>query len=492
MLTKYQQHKNTLNTTYKHIRIQHTKTHTHVNFLPSIPHPPSLTLHRTETVIYATIKRTPAGDSNRYNIQQARIVDTQKPRARLFLSPTRPKTPVLSSHRLSMSAGTPRVCRRLLETPALSTFAPAPTPALHPPQIPYREKKNPLPTTRLSCYSPSTVATLTRRKQHHKSVQDLLLGDTGEPITDHFAESRFATIRTAKMPAKLTAKAPAPPAAPAPAASCAAEDHDQTYGFLSRRQATQSADNLCDKVEEEILRLSQASDATPAEDGRQRTAATAAAFFASKLRQMSTGTQKLIHRLYASPPSDGNAGRRLPDISAPVCGTLRSQARLSTFGTRTRRSLSYGNLLDAKELQTVAVDIVDFDQRPPSPPSPTLLPPTPAVMLPRLQQQSLPQPPQPLQPHHPGSDGDADSGILVSESGQSSIVGDACDVGDAIGCSGHLSATQSLLLLSDAEAQSSGNGSGTDESDLDGVELRLRRGARSSFASDVLRYVRVL
>lgn len=264
----------------------------------------------------------------------------------------------------------------------------------------------------------------------HKSVQDLLSASTEVAdeaatsvspirITDHFAESRFATIKTVK-----SALEPRTSIAPQP-------DPDQTYGFLALR--TKSADNLCDKVEEEILRLSQADADTRV--CNRKTAA--AAFLTSKLRQMSSGTQKFIHRLYSPQLTAEHSGSKGNVAVTPVVQPL----------PNTRRSLSYGNLLDVKEMNTLTIHHQHHQLN----------------ALDTLR----PSDAKEAHTHHD----DSDSGILVSESGQSSIVGDASDVGDAI-AGQHHSTCMRMLSISDAEVQSSGT-----ESELDGP----------SYAADILR-----
>lgn len=392
-------------------------------------------------------------------------MDTQKPRARLFLSPARPKTPVLptasSQHRfsaVSAQAGTPRVCRRFEPLMPLSTFATPATESSSSTSISYREKKNPLPTTRLSCFAPSET-TLTRRNvgTHRSSADDLLnvptaafalqstdstSSATHNNASDHFAESRFATIRTVKSP-------PTSPQRSSMLDRTLTNDDvddevDHTYGFLALR--TQSADNLCDKVEEEILRISHAADASqnqPPVNHLNRTTA----FLTSKLRKMTNGTQKFINRLYSPQPNGAAADEQLkqPEITAPVMGTLRSNpSRFATTrrrpfvnaeGAQSRRSLSYSNLLDVTEMIPIVND--------------------------RLDESTLTV----VAVHHD----DADSGILVSESGQSSIVGDASDVGDAIVAIG-------IQHREEVEQQSCGNS----ELDLQAADMR-------SFAAEVLR-----
>lgn len=424
-------------------------------------------------------------------------------------------------------------------------FVPSTTHGGAPPTIPYREKKNPLPTTRLSCYAAPThdaaIATLTRRKlvhanNTHRSVQDLLsatssssspsssdadedatvtktnsgpirTANTIHRITDHFAESRFATIRTAKTPpvtpqrCKITPTPPlAPPPSPPPRSvpsglpqeamaqtRCSADvrhtesEHDQTYGFLTMRTA-KSANNLCDKVEEEILRLSNSQAAAAQQQQQQhmtphnRKATAAAAFLTSRLRKMSTGTQRFIHRLYspqrphsthlstAGPFAEATQPDNAASIAAPFNGgTLQSFAsryqarRPSIAGQTSRRSLSYGNLLDVHDNDKVdSIDASDLD-------SLSTVTAGVAELMPSLNN---------CMSSSPLLDADADSGILVSESGQSSIVGDASDVGDGI------QSLQLALSTSDTEVHSSGT-----ESELDMVELRGGR----AFVADVLR-----
>lgn len=210
------------------------------------------------------------------------------------------------------------------------------------------------------------------------------------------------------------------------AAAAAAADvhHDETYGFAAAAAAvaapskTKSVDNLCDQIEEEIMRRNSSTIL----DGHSPTTAPTTSskkritYLSNRIRVMSNRTQRLFHRFVQSGKggvgSGGDSAAQSEDSNNDFVmlraadATTALPASLTTC--KSRRSLSYGNLpaIDDFNLMNAAADGggVGNDMH------------TLTKRLDALGGGSM--------------DGaielnmadDADSGILVNESGQSSII----------------------------------------------------------------------
>lgn len=162
------------------------------------------------------------------------------------------------------------------------------------------------------------------------------------------------------------------------------DDDDETYGFSKLR--TQSTDNLCDQLERNINHLAAVDRQHHQQTVKKQSRKLSSTFLASRMKLVSQRTQKLFQRFY-QPSSDSVDRDRRPSISSPILlddHHYPAELKLKPIG-RNRRSLSYGHLpdpildqLEIKNAITTGPDKVLSD--------------------------------------------DADSGILVNDSGQSSIV----------------------------------------------------------------------
>lgn len=418
------------------------------------------------TASISPAKKRSHGTSNCYNIQEGKIIETRRPRCR-YLSPVRTKNKSLFCSNVSSStiqASTPIIIKKSSQQPQLSPKTAEPSflnrndhkgPLTSGGTIPYREKKNPLPSTRLSCYKPKIP--ITSNLPHYKSVDDFMFlncedlntteSDASPPAIevseiDMFAKCRLKSHRPSQEPPddnddvfRASSSPPATLQRPAmgqlhhqlhqqrPKNSTPVDvTHDETYGFAAAvaTHKTKSVDNLCDEIEKEVMRRNSSGpvpilNATPANKKRIATA-----FLSNRFRMMSNRTQRLFQR-FVSQQNDSK-----PTVITPTEQTPSSGPALPSSLTtcKSRRSLSYGNL----------PDIDDF-----------------RLELPKANEQQ-----QYHSPSHQhinldenihrddlicnmtktldalsagsGSAGeDADSGILVNESGQSSIVETAED-----------------------------------------------------------------
>lgn len=171
-------------------------------------------------------------------------------------------------------------------------------------------------------------------------------------------------------------------------------DHDETYGFAARKS---------NPIDTTTAVVSDAHAPPTNMLPKKKPTAAPGAFLTQRWRLMSNRTQKLLHRIYHPVDRGAEARNRRPVISSPIPIDVRvhpGSIDLTRSG-RNRRSLSYGHLPDLDE----------FREKPPRQPQP-------------LQQSNLPKASsaavKAIIVEH--SDTDADSGILLNESGQSSIV----------------------------------------------------------------------
>lgn len=155
--------------------------------------------------------------------------------------------------------------------------------------VPYREKRNPLSNTRLSCYKPaintSTAAVNHRNFKNYKSVEDFLSMDTTES----------SSVSSSEMAA-----------------------------------------SSCNRINDEFN-----DDATSTMQKNKRLG------FSSKFRSMSNKTQKLFSKFYSS----SNSLKSSTDVSNDFTINIQPKKFSLTAPkvSHSRRSLSYGTLPDFKD-----------------------------------------------------------------------------------------------------------------------------------------------
>lgn len=415
-------------------------------------------------------KKRSHGTSNCYNIQEGKIIETRRPRCR-YLSPVRTKNKSLfggnsNSNTATTNTSTPIIIKKISQQPELSPKSSEPSflnrndlKGIHTSggTIPYREKKNPLPSTRLSCYKPKIP--ITSNLPHYKSVDDFMFLNSEDPTTtdsdasppvieiskiDMFAKCRLKSHRSSQEPPDdnddVFRASPSPPATPQRPAMGQLHHqlhqqrpkninsipvdvtHDETYGFAAAvaTNKTKSVENLCDEIEREVMRRNSSGpvpvlNAMPTNKKRIATA-----FLSNRFRLMSNRTQKLFQR-FVSHPTDTKPPIIPTTEQVPPGGLA---LPLSLTNCRSRRSLSYGNLPDIDDFslevpktseqhqyQSPSHQHIDLNE---TIHSDDLI----CNMTKTLDALSAGS----------GSTGeDADSGILVNESGQSSIVETADD-----------------------------------------------------------------
>lgn len=170
-----------------------------------------------------------------------------------------------------------------------------------------------------------------------------------------------------------------------------AEDDDETYGFS--KLLTMSSDNLCDQLEQNISHLA----AVQQQQTPKKTRKLSSTFLANRMKLVSQRTQKLFQRIY---PSSSVDRQRRPEISNPILlddHHYPPEWNLKPVG-RSRRSLSYGNLHEPSDVEPIEIT----------------------------------KPKSINQERVLDAVDDADSGILVNESGQSSIVCESATPDDSL------------------------------------------------------------
>uniref|UniRef100_A0A1Y9H1Z2 PDZ domain-containing protein n=2 Tax=Anopheles dirus TaxID=7168 RepID=A0A1Y9H1Z2_9DIPT len=402
------------------------------------------------------------------------------------------------------------------------------SPSLSQRSIPYREKKNPLGSTRLSCYQPislesrpeecpepdrlqhgvavvdsrnsATLRIQTVRLPLYKSVDDLIfLGSSGDVIVpdpldapeqtsepskvaaDQHSQSavqrlggstkhqhhlkRAITVESpttvgiatdrrlscpqnttaagteSSSPSTTTSEVPKndPKRAPEPNVMTMDDhplDHDETYGFAQMRTTLgpiETAYRLrLEALKQETNGTADPSPATLKTPKKKDN-------FTNKIRAMSDRTQKLFSRIYSTNGAGGSSAPKGYHLSATK-SLKKSTGKLSEAS---RRSVSYGALPGLADFQQSGPsrqcddDYEDVEKRPPPdivPPASALLPPPPPPPLSSKQHQlddidadllvggagSVITISSGSAGHTDAEDGD--SGILVNESGASSIL----------------------------------------------------------------------
>lgn len=415
-------------------------------------------------------KKRSHGTSNCYNIQEGKIIETHRPRCR-YLSPVRTKNKTLfggnssSNNTTTTNSSTPIINKKISQQPQLSPTTTEPS-FLHRNDqkglttsggtIPYREKKNPLPSTRLSCYKPKIPITL--NLPHYKSVDDFMFlnsedlntteSDASPPVIeisdiDMFTKCRSKSHRSFQEPPDdnddVFSASPSPPATPQRPAMGQLHHqlhqqrpknthstpvdvtHDETYGFAAAvaTTKTKSVENLCDQIEKEVMRRNSSGpvpvlNATPANKKRIASA------LSNRFRLMSNRTQRLFQRFVH------NQNDTKPVITPSTEQVPSSGLELPTSLTtcKSRRSLSYGNLPDIDDFRLEVTKASEQQQY--QSPSQQHIDLNETIHRDDL----ICNMTKTLDALSGGSGSageDADSGILVNESGQSSIVETADD-----------------------------------------------------------------
>jgi hypothetical protein len=175
--------------------------------------------------------------------------------------------------------------------------------------VPYREKRNPLSSTRLSCYKPVPdrkfdLASL----KNYKSVDDFLSLDSSmADVSESVVSMPFI-----------------------------ASSHDLTL----RRRLDDSAE-----VQPKTSQQLETSDALPKHKKHG---------ISNKLRSMSDKTQKLFSKLYSSSNLKSNS-----NSSSDVCNDFILQR--PSHAVNSRRSLSYGTLPGINEFEIKKIETEDGD-----------------------------------------------------------------------------------------------------------------------------------
>lgn len=275
--------------------------------------------------------------------------------------------------------------------------------------INYREKRNPLVSTRLSCYKPKLSGHYSL--PHCKSVDDFMFlnaDDTASTCSDYSGDMTTALIGSYHAEDHKNNRMNE---IDVPNSVCTDEQSannepktvntDATYGFI----ATKSIQDNLDKKDMEANNTTNTSLMASKKKS-------SSAYLSERIKSMSNRTQKIFSRLYNHNHPNGK------DTSSPHnIFSIKSKPSIAVdqsntnVGTNSRRSLSYGNLpaledfhrnLKAFENNVIKIDIKDSTS----------------------DDHSI------ISDDHLGSEKnhkdvlaeDTDSGILVNESGQSSII----------------------------------------------------------------------
>ena len=428
--------------------------------------------HSTYLILYVADNDTLAkrrshhGTSNCYNIQEGRIIETsssRRPRSR-YLSPARTKnkslcpilfqntsTPIAASSTLSVSSNTskstnnnnrsatlpPQLQQPLHQSPQSTTnqtfgtsLCKKNTTAFSNKNgstsssgssscksgISYRgEKKNPLQSTRLSCYKPKISTGGDYSLPHYKSVDDFLFfnaaeltecdtdyscggSDMAALIGAYHAESRKKQILPTDVRKMQTVKQEELPKnkenkedSNIVVSVHRPQEDDSIYGFTTFK--TKSIENiLCDSPREVKKKPS-----------------TSSSYLSNRIRLMSNRTQKLFHRFY-NPDTSSNVQVR-PKSKVAECGGPNEFSNQNNAVCR--RSLSYGNLPGIDEFHH-SLKVIDRSNLTKTNTS------NEAVEL--LSNKFIEGGLENTKETNCNNAEDTDSGILVNESGQSSII----------------------------------------------------------------------
>uniref|UniRef100_A0A1Q3G326 Putative pdz domain-containing protein n=1 Tax=Culex tarsalis TaxID=7177 RepID=A0A1Q3G326_CULTA len=389
---------------------------------------------RKSRIDLSPVNWTKKSSINCYNIEEGRVIERPKGR---YISPIRIKNKQQAQQQQQQQYGTP-VCRRILQRDRGSTDGGSPSaasglknlsksignisavtaigdksPSLSHRSVVYREKekKYPLGSTRLSCYQPINFdeGTANAKSQLYKSVDDLIFlngGTTAGAEEDCASEANKAVTTTTSSQLNqslITSRTTAVEqqqnlSAPVVTAESSAEaelepkmmsgDHDETYGFAQMRDGGNSIEAM---YRHKLAAFKQAEAAAAAEF---KTPAKKKDNFTNKIKAMSDRTQKLFSKIYSN--SSYKTHSTSVDAGGNFHASSKSLKKSPSKVSNNRRSMSYGALPGLADFQK---NLEKHNQNPSSEDDP---PGTTGI-------------------HRPDAE-DCDSGILVNESGASSIL----------------------------------------------------------------------
>ncbi|XP_055599022.1 uncharacterized protein LOC129748425 [Uranotaenia lowii] len=427
---------------------------------------------RKSRIDLSPVNWTKKSSINCYNIEEGRVVERPKGR---YISPIRIK----NKHQAQLANGangthTP-VSRRILqrdkapaeasESPAdgtlarslsksignlNATFGESKSPSLSHRSIVYREKekKNPLGSTRLSCYQPinfENSSDIGTKSLLYKSVDDLIFLSGG--LTAENCESDFSgpadnnnkeqngsnaatslnnssnnknttesqlnqsllisscvssncaintrgapTTSSSSLSVVVAAESDEPKNDRSNMAASGLVDHDETYGFAQLRckpSIEQMYQMKLDALKDEEKLNDSSNFKTPHKKKEN---------FTHKIKAMSDRTQKLFSKIYSN--NSAYKGSSTTPVQTPHISPSKSLKKSPSKVSANRRSMSYGALPGLTDFQKSLEKSHQEEQH-------------------RHQQQQ--------QHQNPDSGEDCDSGIIVNESGASSILLDGED-----------------------------------------------------------------
>lgn len=311
--------------------------------------------------------------------------------------------------------------------------------------ISYNEKRNPLADTRLSCYKPKANEKYSL-PAHYKSVDDFLFLNSNEdntssdssvsssPLDDKKRVMATATAPSAKCDRSVDQLADTPTTAES--SLCIAQRRFGRNEYAGDdpdfKLTTKSVENICDSHLYDDR--AHATAITPNSNKKMKRPNMTQ--FSDKIKTMSSRTQKLFARIY-------HHGAQLTKQQKPVGGGTPASndagERKTMFGIKaatcrmkmpkSRRSLSFGNIPDLEDFKQVLKEIDQLDD---DGEGKRQVIQADAPNMNNHKQHERQKQPAPLPPQHRLHDDvkddlldeceDTDSGILVNESGQSSII----------------------------------------------------------------------
>lgn len=185
--------------------------------------------------------------------------------------------------------------------------------------VPYREKRNPLSSTRLSCYKPLPDKKFDNLK-NYKSVDDFLSLDATES-----PDASDVNDTIVSMP-------------------FIASSNDLSMNSPMRNSSEALGDAATPKMSQQ-------------QDGADTLRRMKKHGISSKLRSMSDKTQKLFSRLYSNPSLKSNSS------SSDVCNDfiIQRPVKAPSISINSRRSLSYGTLPGVNEFEIKKIEAEDGD-----------------------------------------------------------------------------------------------------------------------------------
>lgn len=312
--------------------------------------------------------------------------------------------------------------------------------------ISYNEKRNPLADTRLSCYKPKANEKYSL-PAHYKSVDDFLFLNSNEDTASDSSTMSSSPVDDKRVLTSAIAASAVcdrsvdkpddtPPTA-AESSLCMAQRRFGRNEYVADdpdfKLTTKSVENICDSHLYDDR--SHATAITPNSNKKMKRPNMTQ--FSDKIKTMSSRTQKLFARIY-------HHGAQLTKQQKPAAGGTPASndtgERKTMFGIKaatcrmkmpkSRRSLSFGNIPDLEDFKQVLKEIDQLDDGGGDGKRPETQATTPNVN--NHKQNERQKQPAPLPPQHRLHDDvkddlldeceDTDSGILVNESGQSSII----------------------------------------------------------------------